>query len=416
MKRKADIWIISQNSGTSKIGGVQRHFFFSKIFSENGYETTIIANSNNHLLKTHLKRGIQKREGVNFYGISTLFRFSSGVFRFLQMIEFGIKCFFLPLTKLPKPDIIILSSMSIVPLLAVLFLKKLYMEIIRKKIASSRTNISENSLFIAIDQEGGKVNRLKQMYGFKNTPSWQHIGYLNNTLITKEHSDSIALVLSNCGLNLNFAPVLDISVGPGEIMYDSERSFSGDEKMVAKHAKIFVDSHKAKGIISCGKHFPGIGSGRLDTHNEKTDISQTWSVKDLMPFDMLIQDDSLDMIMISHAIIKSLDPTYPASLSRVIVNDVLKRDLGFDGLVICDDPSMRAISDNYNFSDAYELMLNAGIDLFCLGNNLNYEPDYVPKSIDAIFNLVKTKKITENRILDAVDRINKIKRKYNIHG
>ena len=129
-----------------------------------------------------------------------------------------------------------------------------------------------------------------------------------------------------------------------------------------------------------------------------------------------IQDDSLDMIMISHAIIKSLDPTYPASLSRVIVNDVLKRDLGFDGLVICDDPSMRAISDNYNFSDAYELMLNAGIDLFCLGNNLNYEPDYVPKSIDAIFNLVKTKKITENRILDAVDRINKIKRKYNIHG
>ena len=285
-----------------------------------------------------------------------------------------------------------------------------------KDLTDKLQNISENSLFIAIDQEGGKVTRLKQMYGFKNTPSWQHIGYLNNTLITKEHSDSIALVLSNCGINLNFAPVLDISVGPGEIMYDSERSFSGDEKMVAKHAKIFVDSHKAKGIISCGKHFPGIGSGRLDTHDEKTDISQTWSVKDLMPFDMLIQDDSLDMIMISHAIIKSLDPTYPASLSRVIVNDVLKRDLGFDGLVICDDPSMRAISDNYDFSYAYELMLNAGIDLFCLGNNLNYDPDYVPRSIDAIFNLVKSKKITEKRILDSVDRINKIKSKYITHG
>lgn len=125
-KKITVIWILSQNSGTPKLGGVQRHFFFSKIFSENGYETTIIANSNNHLLKTHLKRGIQKREGVNFYGISTLFRFSSGVFRFLQMIEFGIKCFFLPLKKLPKPDIIILSSMSIFPLLAVLFLKKWY--------------------------------------------------------------------------------------------------------------------------------------------------------------------------------------------------------------------------------------------------------------------------------------------------
>ena len=126
MKNNSIIWIISQNSGTPKVGGVQRHFFFSKIFSESGYKATIIANSNNHLLNTHLKRGIQKRDGVNFYGISTLFRFTSGVFRFLQMIEFGIKCFFLPLTKLPKPDIIILSSMSIFPLLAVLFLKKLY--------------------------------------------------------------------------------------------------------------------------------------------------------------------------------------------------------------------------------------------------------------------------------------------------
>ena len=120
------IWIISQNSGTPKKGGVQRHFFFSKIFNENELRTTIIANSNNHLLKTPLKRGLQKWEGVDFCGIPTLFKFSSGIFRFLQMIEFGFRCFLLPFSKLPKPDVIILSSMSIFPLPAVLFLKNWY--------------------------------------------------------------------------------------------------------------------------------------------------------------------------------------------------------------------------------------------------------------------------------------------------
>jgi len=120
------IWILSQNSGTPKLGGVQRHYFFSNTFKEDGLNTIIIANSNNHLLKHPLKKGLQKWDGVDFYGIPTLFTFSSGIFRFLQMIEFGVRCFFLPFTKLPKPDIIILSSMSIFPLPAVLFLKCWY--------------------------------------------------------------------------------------------------------------------------------------------------------------------------------------------------------------------------------------------------------------------------------------------------
>ena len=126
MKKINKIWIISQNSGTPKMGGVQRHFFFSKIFRDKGYETIIVSNSNNHLLKTPLKKGLQKLDEVDFFGISTFFKFSSGIFRFLQMIEFGIRCFFLPFSKCSKPDIIILSSMSIFPLPAVLFLRWWY--------------------------------------------------------------------------------------------------------------------------------------------------------------------------------------------------------------------------------------------------------------------------------------------------
>ena len=120
------IWIISQNSGTPKIGGVQRHFFLSNIFNKKGLNTTIIVNAQNHLLSKSLKKGTQKLDGSCFYSIKTLFKFSQGVFRFVQMIEFGLKCFFLPFSRLKKPEIIILSSMSIFPLPAVLFLKYWY--------------------------------------------------------------------------------------------------------------------------------------------------------------------------------------------------------------------------------------------------------------------------------------------------
>jgi glycosyltransferase involved in cell wall biosynthesis len=120
------IWIISQNSGTPKIGGVQRHFFLSKIFNKKGYNTTIIVNAQNHLFNKSIKKGTQKLDGSYFYLIKTLFKFSNGVFRFAQMIEFGLKCFFLPFSRLNKPEIIILSSMSLFPLPAVLFLKFWY--------------------------------------------------------------------------------------------------------------------------------------------------------------------------------------------------------------------------------------------------------------------------------------------------
>ncbi len=120
------IWIISQNSGAPKIGGVQRHFFFSKIFHEKGWNPIVISAINNHLLIKPIKKGLQYIDGVKFYGIKTTFGFTRGNFRFLQMIGFGLRCFFLPFSKLDRPDIIILSSMSIFPLPAILFLKYFY--------------------------------------------------------------------------------------------------------------------------------------------------------------------------------------------------------------------------------------------------------------------------------------------------
>jgi beta-N-acetylhexosaminidase len=283
-----------------------------------------------------------------------------------------------------------------------------------KKLSKDLQNVSKKTLFISVDQEGGEVHRLKSDYGFLGTPSWKKIGSLNNELMTREFSENISSELFNAGINLNFAPVLDLDHGNGTVISDSKRSFTNDSEILIKHAKIFIESHKSKGIITSGKHFPGIGTGKTDTHEDFTDLTNSWSVKDLQPFNKLIKSNDLDMIMISHAFNKRLDPLFPASLSRKVIQEMLRDDLGFNGIVICDDPRMREISNLYSLKDTFKLMINAGIDLFCLGNNLIYDEDYIPKSISVISDLVNNGEINIKKIHQSIERINTLKKIYNL--
>ena len=284
-----------------------------------------------------------------------------------------------------------------------------------KELTEKLQGYAEKSLLISVDQEGGEVHRLKSLYGFTDTPPWKQIGLLDSELMTRQFSDNIAFDLSKAGINLNFAPVIDLDYGKGSVISDSSRSFTDDTKKLIRHAEIFIKSHREKGIITSGKHFPGLGSGITDTHEGFTDLTKTWSVKDLQPFNELIKSQELDMIMVSHALDKKLDPILPASLSKKIIKGMLRADLGFDGVVICDDPSMRAISDHYSLKEIFKLMLSAGVDLFCLGNNLIYDNEYIPKSIEAILELIIDKKIKIERIHESIERINVLKRKYNLN-
>ena len=257
--------------------------------------------------------------------------------------------------------------------------------------------------------------RLKPDYGFPELPSWNHIGLLDNILMTEQFANSVSDSLKICGINLNLAPVLDLDYGAETIIGKSNRALSSEPKKVIEHAEIFINAMKKNNIISCGKHFPGQGSASGDTHEGVTDISETWNVADLLPYSELIQSGDLDMIMVAHVFNKKMDHEFPASLSKNIINKVLRKDLGFTGVVTCDDPSMKAISDNYNLEQTFELMLNAGIDLFCLGNNLSYDKNYIPKSVLALCNLVKTDKISENRIHESINRVHALKDKFNLY-
>ena len=274
---------------------------------------------------------------------------------------------------------------------------------------------SDDGLLVAIDQEGGSVTRLKPDYGFPELSSWNHIGLLDNILMTEQFANSVSDSLKICGINLNLAPVLDLDYGSETIIGKSNRALSSEPKKVIEHAEIFINALKKNNIISCGKHFPGQGSASGDTHEGVTDISETWNVADLFPYSELVQSGNLDMIMVAHIFNKKMDHKFPASLSKIIINNVLRKNLGFTGVVMCDDPSMKAISDNYNLEQTFELMLNAGIDLFCLGNNLSYDKNYISKSVLALCNLVKTNKISENRIYESINRVHALKDKFNLH-
>tara|TARA_B100001142_G_scaffold294660_1_gene315027 strand:- start:574 stop:1635 length:1062 start_codon:yes stop_codon:yes gene_type:complete len=284
---------------------------------------------------------------------------------------------------------------------------------IQKLITQLQKN-SRHELLISIDQEGGDSSRLKSIYGFQEDTSWGHIGKLNSSVMTKQFAESMTNILSQAGINLNFAPVLDLDHGKGAVISDQNRAFSNDPDLVVKHSEIFINAHREKNIITCGKHFPGLGSASGDTHEGLTDITDTWTVKDLIPFDKLIQNNKLDSVMVSHAIDKKLDPKYPASLSKKIIQEMLKKDLGFKGPIICDDPSMRAISDHYSLEETFKLMLDAGVDLFCLGNNLIYDPDYIPNAINSVCNLITSGKIKKTRIEQSINKIELLKSNYGI--
>ena len=284
-----------------------------------------------------------------------------------------------------------------------------------KNLTETLQERSDTPLFISIDQEGGNVNRLKKNYGFPEFPSWKHIGTLDNGLITKEFATSIADTMNKTGINLNFAPVLDLDYGEKTYIGNLERAISGDPKKVIEHSKIFIETLSGANIVCCGKHFPGQGSGKGDTHQGFIDISESWSVADLLPYAELIESKHLDMIMVSHVFNNKFDNELPASLSFETITGSLRNDLNFEGPIICDDPSMKAISENYHLEDMFTLMINAGIDLLCLGNNLNYDPDYIPKAVEAIRRAIEKDRISHDKVNRSIERITNLKEKFNFY-
>lgn len=270
---------------------------------------------------------------------------------------------------------------------------------------------SPSLLLIAIDQEGGNIDRLKPERGFGSTPTMQRLGKMDNVKKTTQTANYIASDLAQMGFNVDLAPVVDLNVNPkNPIIGKKKRAFSDDPTIVIKHAKIFIDAFHKKNVVCALKHFPGHGSSLKDSHKGWVDITNTWSEKELIPFQTLIAEDPCEMVMIAHVYNAKLDDTYPASLSKKIITELLRDQLHFEGVVISDDLGMKAISDNYSMRDAIRLAINAGNDILIFSNNSSkYDPHLGEHVFSIIKQLVNDGEIDPKRITESYMRIQALK-------
>jgi beta-N-acetylhexosaminidase len=266
-------------------------------------------------------------------------------------------------------------------------------------------------LLIAVDQEGGRVNRFSHARGFPITPPAAELGNSAGIELTVASARQTARMLKNCGVNFNLAPVVDVNIyKDNPVIGRYGRSFSDKVATVAALAAVWVKEHRAAGVGCCLKHFPGHGSSRTDSHQGFVDITMTWQKSELEPYRILIKEGLAEAVMVGHLINKNFDATSPATMSRATIQSLLRHDLQFNGLVVSDDMQMKAITDHYSLEEACCKALAAGIDLLIIGNNLVHDPGILRKAKTAVLQAVDRGIISEQRIDEAWGMVQKFKR------
>jgi beta-N-acetylhexosaminidase len=274
-----------------------------------------------------------------------------------------------------------------------------------KKLTADLQATAEIPLLIAVDQEGGRVNRLKEDFGFPSTSSAASLGR-GAPAETGEAAKKMAHTLASLGINFNLAPVVDLAVNPDNpIIAGLERSFGTDPETVAHHAGQFIKAHREMGIFCSLKHFPGHGSSKADSHLGVADVTATWSPVELEPFAHLIRRGKADAIMTAHVFHIGLDSHYPATLSHDIITGMLRQQLGFNGLVVSDDMQMKAIAGHFGWETAVLKAILAGVDILVFANNSVFEEDIAARTTVLIRRLVEEGKISEERIDASYRRI-----------
>ena len=265
-------------------------------------------------------------------------------------------------------------------------------------------------LLIALDQEGGRVVRMKTQYGFQPIVSAKYLGETDNEDTTRFYGHRMGEQLHSHGVNINLAPVLDLDNPQCPAIGKLDRSYGASPTQVVRHARWLIEEHHKQGVLCAVKHFPGHGSAVNDSHWGFVDVTQTWSPTELIPFRRLIHDNLIDLVMTAHIFNQKLDPDYPATLSRKTLEGLLRKELGYDGVVVTDDMYMEGIINQYSIERALVLAINAGADLICVGNNINtgFEPDRPFRLVDIIVEAVKRGEIPYARLLQSHNRLERL--------
>ena len=269
----------------------------------------------------------------------------------------------------------------------------------------------DHKLLIAVDQEGGRVQRLKHKYGFLgNFPQANQIHNKNPKEIKKIYI-KMGKELKNAGINYDLAPVVDLDINKkNHVIHELGRSYGSNPVEVAKNARIFIEAMHENHVLTAIKHFPGHGSSVGDTHKGFVDVSNLWQEKELKPYKLLKND--ADTVMVAHVFNKKIDPSLPASLSYAAITKKLRKEIGYSGVVITDDLQMGAISQKYTLKKTLKLAINAGNDILLFGNQLDPKKTVETKElVDTIISLIKSGAVKQNSINSAYNRIQRLKHK-----
>ncbi|MPZ22329.1 MAG: glycoside hydrolase family 3 [Dehalococcoidia bacterium] len=278
-------------------------------------------------------------------------------------------------------------------------------------LVASLQSLAPTPLLVAIDQEGGRVSRLKESFGFPPTVSAQYLGEIDDLSLTFSEAAATAATLAGLGINLNLAPVVDLNTNPANpVIGGLERSFSADPAVVEAHALEVIGAHGEVGALTALKHFPGHGSSTADSHLGFVDVTDTWTSEELLPYQGIIAAGQADMVMTAHVFNEALDPHVPATLSNATISGLLRGELGYQGVVISDDMQMGAITEHYGFETAVEAAILAGVDILVFANNSVYEEDAIARAISFILDLVGSGRVSEARIDESYERIITLKR------
>jgi beta-N-acetylhexosaminidase len=275
---------------------------------------------------------------------------------------------------------------------------------------------------IAVDQEGGMVQRLTRRNGHSNFPSARNVG--SNPSYSKLESvfslyNTMAHELADSGFNVNFGPVVDLDLNTSNpVIGRRKRSYGADPTTVTNLARDFILAHREANVVTVAKHFPGHGSSRTDSHKGFADISKTWHEAELDPYRTLAKEGLLDMVMVGHLYHPNFSDgeRLPASLSgraMMILRDV--DDIGFDGVIVSDDMEMGAVRDAYSLEERVVKAVNAGTDLIVFSNEKSSDPQLGVKIHAIIVDAVRNGTIPMARIKQASGKLSLLKSRLMRH-
>lgn len=274
------------------------------------------------------------------------------------------------------------------------------------KFINKLQRLSNVPLFIAVDEEGGDVARIANNKNMRTTkfPSMEEIGAEKDEEYAYHMGQTIGQEIKELGFNLNFAPVADVKTNEQNIEIGN-RSFGSDAKLVASMVEQVVTGMQENNVSATLKHFPGNGDSSKDSHegavNIDSDVKRLRKV-DFVPFKAGIKAGA-DMIMVSHvSIARVTGNTVPASLTELVMKDILRTELGFDGIVITDAMNMKSITERYTTAEASVKAVKAGADIVLMPENLQ-------EAYQAVYDAIVSEDITLEELDERVERIISLK-------